>query len=129
MRRCRSFGLRQVQVVLPSGYQLLIPDWMLDEERCRGMEIVDRPTVAVPALLALCSLLDVQPLFSTRAGTVGSKASSPGGAAFEPTTPGTLTVGDSQQPGASGISADALPGVNKPYAARDRERNKRRGER
>jgi hypothetical protein len=101
---------------------------MLDEEHCRGMEIVDRPTVAVPALLALRSLLDVQPLFSTRAGTVASEASSPGGAASEPTTQGTLTMGDSQQPGASGVSADALPGVAKPYAARGRERNQR-GER
>lgn len=128
VRRCRSFGLHQVQVILPSGYQLLIPDWMLDEEHCRGMKIVERPTVAVPALLALRSLLQVQALFSTRIGTVRSKASSPGGADFEPNTPGTLNVGDSQQAGSSGASAGAVPGVAKPHAARGRERNQK-GER
>ena len=128
VRRCRSFGLHQVQVVLASGDQLVIPEWMLDEEHCRGMGVVERPTVAVSALIALRSFLDAQPIISAGAA-VASEASSPGGTTCEPTTPGTLSVGDPQHPGASGDSADALPGVAQPYAARSRERNNRRGER
>jgi len=41
MRKCSSFGLHQVQVALPGGMQILIPEWMLDEDRCRGMEVVE----------------------------------------------------------------------------------------
>jgi hypothetical protein len=59
--RCSSFGQHQVQVVLPSGDQLVVPEWMLDEDLCRGMEIVARPTPALSALVALRSLLDPQP--------------------------------------------------------------------
>jgi hypothetical protein len=33
--------------------QILIPEWMLDEDRCRGMEIVERPSLAITALFAL----------------------------------------------------------------------------
>ena len=47
MRKCSSFGLHQVQVALPSGMQILIPEWMLDEDRCHGMEIVERPGLAI----------------------------------------------------------------------------------
>ena len=88
VRRCSSFGQHQVQVVLPSGDQLVVPEWMLDEELCRGMEIVARPTPALSALVALRSLLDPQPLISAHTGSVASEASSPGGASSEPTTPG-----------------------------------------
>jgi len=47
-------------VALPSGVQILIPEWMLDEELCRGMAIVERPTLAITALFALRELVDAQ---------------------------------------------------------------------
>jgi hypothetical protein len=37
MRKCSSFGLHQIQVALPCGLQILIPEWMLDEDRCHGI--------------------------------------------------------------------------------------------
>jgi len=60
VRRCSSFGQHQVQVALPSGGQLVIPEWMLDEERCQGMQIVMQPVLAFSALQALRVLLDAQ---------------------------------------------------------------------
>jgi hypothetical protein len=62
MRKCCSFGLHQVQVALPSGMQILIPEWMLDEDRCHGMEIVERPTLSITALFTLRELVDAQQL-------------------------------------------------------------------
>jgi hypothetical protein len=38
-------------VALPSGVQILIPEWMLNEDLCRGMEIVEHPTLAITGLL------------------------------------------------------------------------------
>jgi hypothetical protein len=121
VRRCRSFGLDQVQVVIPSGDQLVIPDWMFDEERCRGMEIVRVPSMALAALLELRSLLDSQPSISSGAGAVVSEASSLGGAR-ESTASRNLSVGDPQQPGTSRGSADALPGIAQSHAARSHNR-------
>ena len=40
--------------------QILIPEWMLDEDRCHGMEIVERPTLSITALFALRELVDAQ---------------------------------------------------------------------
>ena len=60
VRRCRSFGLHQIQVVLPSGDQLVIPEWMLDEHSCCGMGIVERPIFSMSSLLALRDLLRAQ---------------------------------------------------------------------
>jgi hypothetical protein len=40
--------------------QILIPEWMLDEDRCHGMEIVERPSLSITALFALRELVDVQ---------------------------------------------------------------------
>lgn len=62
VRKCSSFGLHQVQVALPSGDQLLVPEWMLDEESCRGVEIVERPALHLAALLSLRALIDAQKL-------------------------------------------------------------------
>ena len=58
MRKCSSFGLHQVQVAVSSGMQILIPEWMLDEDRCHGMEIVERPTLSITALFTLRELVD-----------------------------------------------------------------------
>ena len=115
-------------MVLPSGDQLVIPEWMLDEELCRGMELVEQPIPSLSALVALRSLLDAQPI-SDGPGSVASEASSPGGASCEPTTPGSSPLGDPQKPGASAGSADTLPRVTQSYAARGRERNNRKGDR
>ena len=87
MRKCSSFGLYQVQVALPSGMQILIPEWMLDEDRCRGMEIVERPTLSITALFTLRELVDAQQRTPAQTSTVASEASSPGSAIDEPTTP------------------------------------------
>jgi hypothetical protein len=51
VRKCSHLGPHHVQVALPSGVQILIPEWMLDEDLCRGMEIVERPTLSIAALL------------------------------------------------------------------------------
>jgi hypothetical protein len=52
VRKCSHLGPHRVQVALPSGGQILIPEWMLDEDSCRGMEIVDCPALSITALLA-----------------------------------------------------------------------------
>jgi hypothetical protein len=127
VRRAGPFGPHQVQVALPSGYQLVIPEWMLDEERCREVEVVGHPTVALSALLALRSLVDAQ-LPASSFGPVVSEASSPGGVR-ESTAPRSLCVGDPQHTGASKDSRGMLPGTAQPHAARNRERNNRGGER
>src|SRR6266542_5547233 len=80
MRKCSSFGLHQVQVALPCGMQILIPEWMLDEDLCHGMGIVERPTLAIAALFALRELVDAQQPTPAPTITVASEASSPGGA-------------------------------------------------
>src|SRR5271155_4559884 len=129
VRRYSSFSQHQVQVALPSGDQLVVPEWMLDEERCQGMEITKRPVVALSALQALRVLLDAQMPPSKQSGTVTSEASSSGGANCEPTTPGRSSLGDPNHTRASSSSADALPRVAQSHAARSRERNNRRGER
>ena len=125
VRRSGPFGPQHVQVALSSGYQLVIPEWMLDEERCQGMEIAKHPVVAMSALLALRALLDVQPPASSGIGQVLSEASSPGGATHESTTPRSLSVGDPQNTGTSRDSAGTLPGAAQPHAARSRKRNNR----
>jgi hypothetical protein len=99
---------------------------MLDEERCRGMEIVKEPTVAPSALLALRSFLDLQPHISSGTDPITSEASSSGGAR-ESTASRNLSVGDPQQPETSRSSADALPGIAQSHAARSHNR-KNRGE-
>jgi hypothetical protein len=79
VRKCSHLGRHQVQVALPSGGQLLIPEWMLDEDLCRGMEIVERPTLSITALQSLRDLIDAQPRPPEPSGTIASEASSPGG--------------------------------------------------
>ena len=59
-RKCSFFGMHQVQVALPCGMQILIPEWMLDEDRCHGMEIVERPTLSITALFLMRELVDAQ---------------------------------------------------------------------
>jgi hypothetical protein len=80
---------------------------MLDEERCREMDVVAHPIVALPALLTLRSLLDAQSPASSAPGPVVSEASLSGGA-HESTTPGNLSVGTPQHAGASGDSAGTM---------------------
>jgi len=85
VRKCSHLRPHHVQVALPSGGQLLVPEWMLDENLCRGMEVVERPTLAIAALLSLRDLIDAQPRIPEPSGTIASEASSPGGASDEPT--------------------------------------------
>jgi len=129
MRKCCSFGLHQVQVALPSGMQILIPEWMLDEDHCRGMEIVERPSLAITALFALRELVDAQQWTPARTSTVASEASSPGGAIDEATTPGSSALGDSPHTGVATDHATALPRVAGSHVVGSREHNpnQRRG--
>jgi hypothetical protein len=92
------------------------------------MEVVKQPIVAISALLALRSLLDLQPVISSGADTVISEASSTGGAR-EPTTPGSISMGDPQQAGPSRGSANPLPGVAQSHVVLGRKRKNRGGER
>src|SRR5260370_8335470 len=98
MRKCSSFGLHQVQVALSSGTQILIPEWMLDEDRCHGMEIVERPTLSITALFTLRELVDARQWTPAQTSTLASEASSPGGSIDEPTTPRTSALADSPHP-------------------------------
>jgi len=118
----------QLQVELPNGFQLVVPEWMFDEERCCGMEIVAQPVLALSALQALRDLMGAQLHTSEQRGSIASEASSTGGACCEPTTPGSSSLGDSNDRGASLVSADALSRVAQPDDARSCERNNRRGE-
>ena len=93
VRKCSHLGPHQVQVALPSGVQILIPERMLDEDPCRGMEIVEHPTLSITALLSLRDLIDAQPRTPEPSGTIASEASSPGGASDEPTAPGSFVLG------------------------------------
>ena len=130
VRRVSFFGQprHQVQLLLPSGDQLVVPEWMLDDEHCRGMSVVERPLVALSALLTLRSLIDAQPGDTDPPCSLTSEASSPGGACCEPTTPGISSLGEAQPPTASTDGTDALSRVAQPDAARNRERhNTRRG--
>jgi hypothetical protein len=61
VRKCSHLGPHQVQVAFPSRGQILIPAWMLDEDLCSGMEIVERPALSITALLSLRDLIDAQP--------------------------------------------------------------------
>jgi len=129
MRKCSSFGLHQVQVALPSGMQILIPEWMLDEDRCHGMEIVERPSLAITALFALRELVDAQQWTPAQTSTVASEASSPGGAFDEPITPGSSALGDYPHTRVAADYATELPRVTKSLADSSREHNpnQRRG--
>ena len=120
VRKCSHLGPHQVQVALPSGVQILIPEWMLDEDRCHGMGIVERPTLAITALFALRELIDAQPCTPTPKNTVASEASSPGGAFDEPTTPGSFALGDPTHTGVAAGHATVLPRVTKSPAAGSR---------
>ena len=108
VRKCSHLGPHHVQVALPSGVQLLVPEWMLDQDLCCGMEIVERPALAIAALISLRDLIDAQRRTPERASTITSEASSPGGASDEPAPPGSSSLGDSPQTGAATADATAL---------------------
>ncbi len=93
VRKCSSFGLNQVLVALPSGDQMFVPEWMLDEHLCCGMEVREHPRLAISALLKLRELVDLH--LSQTADTITSEASSAGGASREPTPPGSSSLDDS----------------------------------
>jgi hypothetical protein len=128
VRKCSHLGPHQVQVALPSGVQILIPEWMLDEALCRGMEIVECPALSITALLSLRDLIDAQPRTPEPACAIASEVSS-GGAMDEATTPGSSALGDSPHTGVTADHATALPRVTKSPTAGSREPNpkQRRG--
>ena len=117
VRKCSHLGPHQVQVALPNGVQMLIPEWMLDEDLCRGMEIVECPALSITALLLLRDLIDAQPSIPEPSGTIASEASSPGGASDESIPPGSSSLGDSRNTGTAGGNATALPRATNSLAA------------
>jgi hypothetical protein len=81
VRRCSkfTFGPDQVQVELSNGHQVVLPEWMLNEEVCRAMSIRERPLIEVQALLRLRSLLASQPFFAGRERAPSAVSCIPGG--------------------------------------------------
>jgi hypothetical protein len=112
VRRCPSFGLHRVQVVFPSGDHLVVPDWMLDEHLCLGMEIVERPVLSIVSLLTIRDLLDTRR--PSAAKPVVLEASSLGGVSREPTPPESSSLGDPTPAGPSPSHATALSRVIEP---------------
>jgi hypothetical protein len=96
---------------VPSSEQKAMIEAALAE--CAG-RVSGRPTVALHALWALRTFLDVQPLIPSGTGPAVSEASSPGNAR-ESATPRSLSAGNSQPSGVSRGNADALPGVAQSY--------------
>lgn len=62
-----------IQIRLPDGSQLALPEWMLDEQACQEIHERDRPCIAISALNHLRRLLSAQPLLQrARGSAVGS---------------------------------------------------------
>src|SRR5712691_7858666 len=70
IRRFRIMAGNNVQIRLPDGTQLALPEWMLDEQACHDVRESDRPNIAVSALTHLRRLLNAQPLLQRARGTV-----------------------------------------------------------
>jgi hypothetical protein len=117
VRKCASFGLHQAQVALPSGDQLLVPEWMLDEELCRGMEVVERSRIPTRGAVVLGRIDRCAEAASRLGDTVASEASSSGGAFRESTTPGCFSLGGSPETGVFTSHSTALTGVTEPHAS------------
>jgi hypothetical protein len=79
-------------VELPSGDQLLVADWMLDEHVCYGMDVIAEPRLAIAALVELRELVDLH--LAQPENAVASEASSAGGASREPTPSGSSFLDD-----------------------------------
>lgn len=82
IRTISTFGPNEIQVLLPNGKQRVIPKWMLDEECCQGMQIVDQPIAAISALFALRDLLQSQRLLAEE-NPASSDKPLPGGVSLE----------------------------------------------
>ena len=66
LRRARGQNVDSVLVrVRENGVQLALPAWMLDDVFCAQLRYECEPLVAVSALIALCELLDAQPLLAS----------------------------------------------------------------
>jgi hypothetical protein len=96
-----------VQVELPSGDQLLVADWMLEEHGCYGMDVVAEPRLDIAALLELRELVDLH--LSRSENAVASEASSAGGASRDPSPSGSSSLDDSISVGTSPSDPAALP--------------------
>src|SRR5437879_12043309 len=59
VRKCSHLGPHQVQVALTSGVQILIPEWMLAQDLCHGMELVEPPARSITAILVSRGLRDL----------------------------------------------------------------------
>jgi hypothetical protein len=70
IRRFHILAGNNIQIRLPDGTQLALPDWMLDEQACQDVRESDGPCIAIPALTHLRRLLTAQPLLQRARGTV-----------------------------------------------------------
>ncbi len=70
VRRFRIMAGNNVQIRLPDGSQLALPEWMLDEQACQEIHERDHPCIAVSALNHLRRLLSAQRLLQRARGSV-----------------------------------------------------------
>jgi len=127
IRTTSAFGPNQAVLLLPNGSRLVVPLWMLDEERCKAMQIMTQPIVAVEALLALRNLLQSQRV-PVEEGLPISDKPLPGGVSIEAEqTRSSLRRKNNSETSRSRPAA--LPRVTKPdVSSRDRRKpNNRRG--
>jgi hypothetical protein len=106
IRTTSTFGPDQVQVLLPNGNQLVVPLWMLNQERCGSMQIVAQSVIAVDALFALRDLLRSQQRLAEEKLSSSGKCLPGGGSIEAKQTRGTL-----QEKYSSEVSRDHAPAL------------------
>jgi hypothetical protein len=65
LRCLKKIAGNNINVLLPDGEQIGIPDWMLDEQICGEIRDLPRPCISILALTHLHRLLDAQPLLQS----------------------------------------------------------------
>jgi hypothetical protein len=70
VRRFKDLAGNNIQIQLPDGTRLELPDWMLDEHACHDIQERDRPCIAISALNHLRRVLTAQPLLERVRGSI-----------------------------------------------------------
>jgi hypothetical protein len=97
-----------IQIRLPDGAQLALPEWMLDEQACQDIRESDSSYIAIPALTHLRRLLSAQPLLQRAHGNVVGGSLPPQDAHAQnqtATTSPVSTGGTRNEPAAGGAGA------------------------
>jgi hypothetical protein len=125
IRPTSSFGPNQAVLLLPNGKRLVVPMWMLDEERCKEMQIMAQPVVAVDALFALRDLLQSQRLPVEEKLTCSDKPL-PGGVSIEAKQTRATLRAKSRCETSRNRPAGLPPVVKPDVPGRDRRKSKNR---